>query len=151
MKSPRLSLLLKAISAWIILTLTGCLASIQPVKVILDSTTPTPFIREKLVASSTPTSVGRKVATMMPIPAFPGAEGFGANAVGGRAGKIIFVTNLNDAGSGSLREAVNAVGPRIVIFQVIGTIELKTSLEITQPFRGGGREAGHLQVPRSFG
>jgi len=50
------------------------------------------------------------------IPAFPGAEGFGSTTPGGRGGKVIFVTNLNDSGSGSLRAACNAQGPRIVIF-----------------------------------
>jgi len=56
--------------------------------------------------------------------AFPGAEGFGAQAKGGAGGKVIWVTNLNAAGPGSLREAVNTEGPRIIRFRVAGTIEL---------------------------
>lgn len=67
-------------------------------------------------------------------PAFPGAEGFGANSIGGRGGRVIEVTNLNDSGSGSLREAVEAKGPRIVVFRVSGTIGQKTVLRIDNPF-----------------
>jgi pectate lyase len=67
-------------------------------------------------------------------PTFPGAEGFGARSVGGRGGQTIEVTNLNDDGPGSLRTAIESEGPRIVVFRVGGTIELKTPLEITQPF-----------------
>lgn len=63
--------------------------------------------------------------------AFPGAEGFGRNATGGRGGKVIYVTNLNDAGAGSFREAINTSGPRIVMFKVSGNIELKTRINIT--------------------
>ena len=66
--------------------------------------------------------------------AFPGAEGFGANAVGGRGGGVIEVTNLNDHGPGSLRAAVNASGPRLVVFRVGGTIELDSSIEIRNPY-----------------
>lgn len=62
--------------------------------------------------------------------AFPGAEGFGKDASGGRGGKIIFVDNLNDSGTGSLRKAVDEVGPRIILFRVSGIISLKSRLLI---------------------
>lgn len=68
------------------------------------------------------------------IPAFPGAEGFGANTVGGRGGSVIKVTNLNDRGPGSLRAAIETEGPRIVIFAVGGIINLETELSIRNPF-----------------
>ena len=72
--------------------------------------------------------------TAASIPAFPGAEGFGAESVGGRGGRVLFVTNLNDSGPGSLRAAVKADGPRTVIFRVSGTIALKSSLVIDEPY-----------------
>lgn len=64
------------------------------------------------------------------VPAFPGAEGAGAASLGGRGGRIIRVTNLNDSGPGSLRSAVEARGPRVVIFDIGGTIALKSPLAI---------------------
>ena len=68
------------------------------------------------------------------IPAFPGAEGFGSTTPGGRGGKVLFVTNLADSGPGSLRDACEAEGPRIVIFRVAGTIVLKSALVVKNPF-----------------
>jgi hypothetical protein len=68
------------------------------------------------------------------LPAFPGAEGFGANTPGGRGGRVIAVTSLADDGPGTLRAAVEAAGPRIVVFRVGGLIDLAKPLRITEPF-----------------
>ncbi|MGS2761666.1 pectate lyase [Sinomicrobium sp. M5D2P9] len=62
--------------------------------------------------------------------AFPGAEGFGRDATGGRGGKVIKVTNLNDSGPGSFRSALETEGPRIVVFEISGNIALQNRLVI---------------------
>ncbi len=68
------------------------------------------------------------------VPAFPGAEGAGAWTPGGRGGVVRVVTNLNDSGPGSFRAAVEAEGPRIVVFGVAGLINLETPIEINHPY-----------------
>ena len=68
------------------------------------------------------------------IPAFPGAEGGGKYSFGGRGGKVIVVNSLEDAGPGTLREACEQGGPRIIVFNVAGIIKLKTPLIIRAPY-----------------
>jgi hypothetical protein len=68
------------------------------------------------------------------LTAFPGAEGAGKWTVGGRGGRVIAVTSLDDSGPGSLRSAIMASGPRTVVFRVGGTIWLKSLLKVEQPY-----------------
>lgn len=79
-------------------------------------------------------------AQAAPLPAFPGAEGFGAAATGGRGGAVVHVTTLNDSGPGSLRDAV-AKGHRIVLFDVGGTIKLKEILHVSSDITLAGQTA----------
>jgi pectate lyase len=76
-------------------------------------------------------SAGAACAGEATLPAFPGAEGFGAAASGGRGGRVIKVTSLDARGPGSLNAAVQAKGPRIVVFDVSGVI--KGNVVITEP------------------
>ena len=66
------------------------------------------------------------------LPAFPGAEGFGASASGGRGKLVVEVTNLDDDGPGSLRDALSA-GDRTVVFRVSGTVNLNSRLNLKHP------------------
>lgn len=68
------------------------------------------------------------------IPAFPEAEGGGKYTFGGRGGKVYVVTSLADSGPGTLREACEQGGPRIIVFNVAGIIKLKTPLIIRAPY-----------------
>jgi hypothetical protein len=93
-------------------------------------------------------------ATADPVKAFPTVEGFGANAVGGRGGRVYLVTNLNDSGTGSLRDCVSGIGPRTCIFQVGGTINLSTPLSITNPYitiAGQTAPGGGITLRKSSG
>src|SRR5262245_35407342 len=100
------------------------------------------------------------VAAAPVMKAFPIAEGFGASAVGGRGGRVIAVTHLGDSGPGSLRDAMEASGPRIVVFRVSGTITLTNAIRVRTPYltvagqtspggveiRGGGAPEGDWGV-----
>ena len=68
------------------------------------------------------------------IPAFPGAEGGGMYTPGGRGGKVMVVTSLADRGPGSLREACETGGARIVVFAVSGVIRLEAPINIRAPY-----------------
>ena len=104
----------------ILINLAGCLNTTPPLTV----STNTP----KLTVTEMPAHGN------VPLPAFPNAEGFGSTTIGGRGGKVLEVTNLNNAGIGSLRAAIDEDEPRIIIFRVAGTIELESNLEIANPY-----------------
>jgi pectate lyase len=92
-----------------------------------------------------------------PLLAFPGAQGFGRNATGGRTGTVYHVTSLNDSGAGSFRDAVGTAN-RIVVFDVGGYIQLKTAVSAksnltiagqTAPGGGIGFRGGELSFANS--
>ncbi len=68
------------------------------------------------------------------IPAFPGAWGGGMYAFGGRGGRVLPVTTLDDSGPGSFRHACEQGGPRIIIFNVAGLIRLNSAVSIRAPY-----------------
>ena len=73
--------------------------------------------------------------------AFPGAEGFGKYTTGGRGGIVLKVTNLDDSGPGSFRDACTKKYPRIIVFEVAGTIHLQTKLAISANVTIAGQSA----------
>ena len=87
------------------------------------------------LASPAPAQTPTPAAAEAALPAFPGAVGWAAQTPGGRGGQIIRVTNLDSEGPGSLRAAIEADGPRIVVFEVGGVIDLgKKTLRLRNPF-----------------
>lgn len=74
------------------------------------------------------------VNAQVPTLAFPGAEGFGRYAQGGRGGNVLEVTNLNASGPGSLRNALEASGPRTIVFRVSGNIVWNETVSVSNPF-----------------
>jgi hypothetical protein len=86
-------------------------------------------------AASVKVTITAQTASNQPLPAFPGAEGGGAAAAGGRGGAVFEVTNLNDSGAGSLRACVQASGPRHCVFRVAGLIPVTSGdLKVSNPF-----------------
>jgi pectate lyase len=75
-----------------------------------------------------------QAAGSTPVSVFPGAMGFGTFTPAGRGGKVIYVTNLNDSGPGSLRAALADAAPRTVLFKVSGTITLASDIVIQKPY-----------------
>jgi len=94
-----------------------------------------PMLRSRFEAA-TPANpqTPRPLTPQIGLPVFPGAERFGTRTPAGRGGRVLEVTTLADSGPGSLREALEQPAPRIVVFRVTGTIELKDFLTINRPF-----------------
>ena len=93
-----------------------------------------PVLLAVLLLTSTCQGQGITKPVSGALPVFPGAMGFGTTTPAGRGGAILRVTNLNDAGAGSLRAALEATGPRTVIFEVGGMIDLSDDIYITSPY-----------------
>src|SRR5690606_7605368 len=120
----------------------GCLRRRRPFH-------PNPFVTP-MTPARFPTA-GRRVGVLLlslwlvlplarAVPAFPGAEGFGANATGGRGGEVYVVTNLNDSGPGSFRDAVSQPN-RYVVFAVGGIIPVSSRIVVASNLTIAGQTA----------
>ncbi|WP_049973697.1 polysaccharide lyase family 1 protein [Azospirillum sp. B4] len=97
---------------------------------ILATTAMATLLALSSVADNSASAAGKADAL-----AFPGAQGWAAHTPGGRGGKIIKVTNLNSEGPGSFREAIETKGPRIIVFEVGGVIDLnQKTIKLEEPF-----------------
>ena len=105
-------------------------------------------VRCALVAALCLSLLAAPVAVAQSVKAFPTAEGFGASVRGGRGGRVIEVTNLNDSGDGSLRGAMEASGPRVCVFRVSGTITLNSAINVSEPYLtvAGQTSPGGVQI-----
>jgi pectate lyase len=83
---------------------------------------------------ATPVPTPAPTATPQPPGPPTGIVGYGAGSAGGAGGQTIYVTNLNDSGAGSLRAAAEGSGPRVVAFQVSGTITLNSQIKVDKPY-----------------
>lgn len=93
-----------------------------------------------LLLSALAAAAAAAAGAATPLPAFPGAEGFGALATGGRGGRICHVTTLADAGPGSFREAVGRPH-RVVVFDVGGVIHLQRDVRVANDLTIAGQTA----------
>jgi hypothetical protein len=94
----------------------------------------------KAVALASALLLCAKAAAAATPLAFPGAEGFGARATGGRGGEVVHVTNLDDKGPGSFRDAVSRPG-RTVVFDVAGVMHVKSEISLSDDLTVAGQSA----------